>query len=106
MEPQSGYTYANWQRGFGDFHSVPDSTSLRLMSCHNKTATVMCDIYDDKGNEHILVPYAPRSILRKQIEAASKLSYKVLSASDYPEDYHLLQAARGEKYTEADIIKL
>ncbi|CAF3547719.1 unnamed protein product [Rotaria sp. Silwood1] len=96
MEPQSGYTYANWQRGFGDFHSVPDSTSLRLMSWHNKTATVMCDIYDDKENEHILVPYAPRSILRKQIEAASKLSYKVLSASDYPEDYHLLQAARGE----------
>ncbi|CAF2747358.1 unnamed protein product [Rotaria sp. Silwood2] len=110
MGPQSGYTYANWQRGFGDFHLVPDSTSLRLMSWHNKTETVICDIYDDKENDHILVPYAQRSILRNQIEAASKLSYKVLSASeleyytyensDYPEDYHLLQAARGEKYTE------
>ncbi|CAF2617985.1 unnamed protein product [Rotaria sp. Silwood2] len=129
MEPQSGYTYANWQRGFGDFHLVPDWTSLRLMSWQNKTATVMCDIYDDKESDKVLVPYAPRSILRKQIEAASKLSYKVLSASeleyytyensyrdaraqnyeksklkplgDYPEDYHLLQTAREEKYTEA-----
>lgn len=127
MEPQSGYTYATWEQGFGDFHLVPDWTSLRLLSWQDKTAAVMGDIYNDKENERGLVPYAPRSILRQQIEAASKLSCKVLSASeleyytyknscrdarsvnyeqsklspmsDYSEDYHLLQTAREEKYT-------
>ena len=127
MEPQSDYTYANWQKGFGDFHLVPDWTSLRLMSWLSKTATVMGDVYSDNENDPALVPYAPRTILRKQIEAGSKLSYQVFSASeleyytfensyrdahalnyqqsklktlgDYAEDYHLLQTAREEKYT-------
>ncbi|CAF1094349.1 unnamed protein product [Rotaria sordida] len=83
----------------------------------------MCDIYE----HHVLVPFAPRTILRRQIDAASNLSYKIFSASeleyftyensyrdacavtyqqsklklvgDYPADYHLLQTAREEKYT-------
>ena len=28
-ETHPGYSYASWQRGFGDFHLVPDLTSLR-----------------------------------------------------------------------------
>jgi glutamine synthetase len=123
MQIHPGYMYSNWQRGFGDFHLVPDMPSLRLVSWKDKSATVMCDIYDD----HSLVSFAPRSILRRQIDAASNLSYKVMSASeleyytfensyrdahalnyqqsklkpvgDYSADYHLLQTAREEKYT-------
>ena len=118
-----GYTYATWERGFGDFHLMPDMESLRLMSWQDKTATVMCDVYEN----HVLVPFAPRTILRTQIDAASKLSLKIFSASEleyytyensyrdahevnyqksklkpvgyYGADYNLLQTAREEKYT-------
>lgn len=123
MKLHPGYAITNWQKGFGDFHLVPDLTSLRLMSWKNKTANVMCDAYDS----HVLVPVAARSILRRQIQAASELAFKVFSASeleyytfensyrdaravdyhkkklkpvgDYSADYHLLQTSREEKYT-------
>ena len=115
------------ERGFGDFHLVPDFSSLRTVSWQPKTASVMCDVYDDKT--HGLLPYAPRSVLQQQITAASSSSYGVFSASEleyytyeqsyreahkveyaqsrltpvghYYEDYHLLQTAREEKYTAA-----
>ncbi|CAF1431306.1 unnamed protein product [Rotaria sordida] len=129
MQQEPGYIFANKSEEFGDFHLVPDWTSLRLMSWQNKTATVMCDIHDNRKSDYVLVSHAPRSILRKQIEAASKLPYQIFSASeleyyayensyydaraqhyeksklkplgDYPGNYHLLQTARAEKYTEA-----
>ena len=30
MEPVEGYAYANWSKGYGDFHLVPDLSTLRL----------------------------------------------------------------------------
>ena len=127
MQPQPGFKFANWERGFGDFHLVPDFSSLRRQSWQERTALVMCDVYDDKT--HGLLPYAPRSVLQQQITAASSSSYGVFSASEleyytyeesyrdahlleyaqsrltpvghYLEDYHLLQTAREEKYTAA-----
>jgi glutamine synthetase len=123
MKIQPGYANNSWQRGLNDFHLMPDMASLRLVSWKDKTASVMCDVYDN----HVLLPLAPRAILRRQIDAASKLSYKIFSASeleyftyensyrdaralnyqqsklktvgDYHADYHLLQTAREEKYT-------
>ncbi|CAF5120942.1 unnamed protein product, partial [Rotaria sp. Silwood1] len=82
MQRQLGYIYTNGPKEFGNFHLVSDWASLRLMSWQNNAATAMCDIYDDKENDHVLVPYAPHSILRKQIEAALKLPYKVLTVSE------------------------
>ena len=32
MEPVPGYRFANWERGYGDFHLVPDMQTLRLAS--------------------------------------------------------------------------
>lgn len=32
MEPVSGYRFANWESGYGDFHLVPDLSTLRLAS--------------------------------------------------------------------------
>jgi glutamine synthetase len=125
MNPQAGYDYANWERGFGDFHMDCDMNSLRLISWQDKTALVMCDIKNDKTHE--LVPVAPRSVLRKQIDRVGELQYNVSAATeleyymfensyrecfankyqqsllqpvgDYYEDYHILQTAREEKYT-------
>lgn len=123
MEPIKGYDFANWERGYGDFHLVPDMNTLRLASWLDKTALVLCDVEDEKT--HDLVSIAPRSILKTQLKKASDLGYQVMSASEleyyvyedsykmasqkaynnlepmgwYIEDYHMLQGAREEKFT-------
>ena len=125
MEPVPGYAYANWERGYGDFHLVPDLSTLRLASWLDRTAMVICDVVDEKS--HSLVPFAPRSLLRAQIEqlhtlgfsalAASELeyyifndSYRAAAAQDYAglepagwyiEDYHALQGTREEAFNGA-----
>lgn len=124
MNPIPGFEYANWERGYGDFHMVPDMSTLRHVSWMPRTAMVLCDIKDNRTHE--LVPFAPRSVLRKQIDEASKLGYSVLAASEleyymyrmsyrdvakeeyrqsamknvseYLEDYHLLSTAKQEDF--------
>jgi glutamine synthetase len=122
MEPVPGYTYANWEKGYGDFHMVPDLSTLRVADWLPATAIVLCDIVDEETDEPVSV--APRSILRKQIDraalmgftakAASELEYFIFESSYrgaadggyanlrpvgwYIEDYHLLQGAREEPY--------
>jgi len=34
MNPVPGYTFANWERGYGDVHLVPDLSTLRLAAWH------------------------------------------------------------------------
>ena len=123
MEPIAGYKFANWERGYGDVHLVPDLSTLRIASWLDKTALVLCDVEDEKSHKYASI--APRSILRKQIEKASALGFDVMSASEleyyifedsyktahekgytklepmgwYIEDYHMLQGAREEKFT-------
>ncbi len=125
MEPVAGYDYANWELGYGDFHMVPDLGTLRIASWLEKTAMVLCDLYNEKSHQREAI--APRSILKKQIKelqnqdlncfAASELEYYLLEnsykqafeqhyqdlklAGYYLEDYHILQGTRNEKYTAA-----
>ena len=123
MEPVPGYHYANWERGYGDFHLVPDMATLRQAAWTERTALVLCDVMD--GDD--LVPVAPRSILRRQVERAAEMGFVAKAASElefflyddsyreandrghagltpsgwYNEDYHLLQGARVEPYVGA-----
>jgi len=123
MEPVAGYTFANWDLGYGDFHLVPDISTLRVASWLDKTAMILCDLENEKTHQPIDV--APRSILRKQIEKLSELGYGANGASEleyyvyedsyreahdkgytelnpmgwYIEDYHILQGTREEKFT-------
>ena len=125
MEPVPGYRYANWEKGYGDFHLVPDLSTLRRADWLEKTAVVLCDVFDDRTHER--VPFAPRSLLGLQVEAASKLGFEVEAASEleyyiletsyrraaesrftelppagwYLEDYHILQGTRVEKLNAA-----
>src|SRR5262249_37923947 len=73
MEPVPGYKFANWELGYGDVHMVPDMRTLRLASWLEKTAMVICDV---EG-----VDVAPRSILRRQVDAATKLGYSAFAAT-------------------------
>ncbi len=123
MEPAPGYRFANWERGYGDFHLVPDLDTLRRASWLEKTAMVLCDVKDESANQPVAV--APRSILRRQLEAAEALGYSAMAASEleyyiyqdsyreanekgyaelepmgwYLEDYHILQGTREESFT-------
>lgn len=125
MNPVPGFKSANWELGYGDFHMVPDMPTLRLADWLPATAIVLCDLIDDETHE--LVPVAPRSILRRQIEsleshgltakAASELEYymyeesyreaaddgfsNLTSVGWYSEDYHILQGGREEFYNGA-----
>ena len=125
MEPVPGYELANWELGYGDFHMVPDLSTLRRVTWLEKTAMVICDLEDDK--DHAPVAEAPRSLLRRQLEASSSAGYDVFAASEleyyifedtyreahekgysglrptgwYLEDYHMLQGTRVEKLNQA-----
>ena len=125
MEPVPGYTFANWELGYGDFHLVPDMSTLRLASWLDKTALVFCDVKN--GKTHELISVAPRTILRKQLETAKTLGFECFAASEleyyifnntyreahqqdyanlepagwYLEDYHILQGTRTEGFNAA-----
>lgn len=125
MTPVSGYRFANWERGYGDFHLVPDRNTLRLASWLDRTALVLCDVKSDKTGQ--LLSIAPRSILRRQLQRGMEFSVTSVVASEleyylfrnsygeaamkgyagldeagwYSEDYHILQGTRNENYTAA-----
>lgn len=125
MTPVPGYAFANWEKGYGDVHLVPDLGTLTRAAWLPKTALVLCDVKDEATGEY--VPLAPRSLLRRQIAAAGELGFGVQAASEleyyvlahsyrdaaeqdyralrpagwYLEDYHLLQGARLEPFTAA-----
>ena len=118
MEPVPGYRFASWEKGYGDFHLIPDLSTLARAAWLEKTAIVLCDV-----NASI----APRSILRRQLDAARGAGFAVMAASEleyyvfqdsyrkaaeadyrglqpagwYLEDYNILQGTRTETFTAA-----
>jgi len=120
MDPVPGYKFTSWAKGYGDFRPVPDFTTLRVASWLEKTALVLCDVYEEEGDE--LVRYAPRAILRKQLARAAERGYTAMGASELElyvfkdsyedvakksfvnlepigrviEDYHILQGTKEE----------
>ncbi len=122
MEPVAGYASAGWEQGYGDFHLVPDLTTLRPAAWLDGTALVLCDVEDDRTHTPVLV--APRSILNTQVARLAEAGFQAAAASEieffvfrnsyreanrlghrdleaagwYVEDYHLLQSARVEDF--------
>src|SRR5688500_3115570 len=80
MEPVQGYTFANWEKGYGDFHLVPDESTLVAATWLDKSAIVLCDLKDEKTGDYVRV--APRTILRGQIDAARAADYSAVAASE------------------------
>jgi glutamine synthetase len=120
MTPLPGFDFANWETGYGDFRCVPDPSTLRIVPWLEKTALVLCDLFDEESGEAVEV--SPRQILIKQVERAAALGYRVMCASElefflfresyeeaqakqfqnltphsgFIEDYHILQTTRDE----------
>mmetsp|Transcript_12962 Transcript_12962/g.14873 ORF Transcript_12962/g.14873 Transcript_12962/m.14873 type:complete len:497 (-) Transcript_12962:253-1743(-) len=127
MNPLEGFDFANWDKGFGDLHLVPDTNSARRAAWLDKTLLILCDIHDSATHE--LIPIGPRSMLQNtlkkveevigegcKVKAASELEYylyntsfreahakgyrysELEAAGYYSEDYHILQGTRTEPY--------
>ena len=120
MDPVAGYAFTSWAKGYGDFHPVPDFGTLRVASWLDKTAIVLCDVFGTTNDE--LVPLAPRTILRRQLDRAAERGFFPYGASELElylfadsydsaakkgyinlepigrviEDYHILQGTKEE----------
>jgi glutamine synthetase len=120
MTPLPGYEYANWDKGYGDFVCRPDLATLRLIPWLEKTALVLCDLFDESSGAPVEV--SPRRILQRQIERAHEAGYLINCGSElefflfrdsyeeaqakgyanldphsaFIEDYHILQTTRDE----------
>jgi glutamine synthetase len=80
MDPVPGYQFTSWAKGYGDFRPVPDFDTMRVASWLDRTALVLCDVYEEESDA--LVPFAPRGILRKQLARAAELGYTAMGASE------------------------
>lgn len=120
MNTPDGFPLMNWESGYGDYLARSDWSTMRQIPWLEKTALVFADAVIEESGE--LVPIAPRSILRTQIDKLAGLGFSAMMASElefyvltdtyeqayakkfdslnrfgwYNEDYHLLQATKAE----------
>lgn len=119
MNPQAGFEMTSWEKGYGDFHAVPDPATLRITPWVDGSALLLCDLF---WENHEPVRQAPRNILKNQIELGERQGLKFMMASElefylffdthedlvkrnfqnpapssqYIIDYHILQTTRDE----------
>jgi len=118
--PVDGYRFASYAQGYGDMLARADWDTVRITPWVDRTAMIMCDLYDVETGE--LIEVAPRTILRRQVEAAAALGFLPMVASEiefylfkdtydeahdkgyrdlrphspWLEDYHILQTTKDE----------
>lgn len=119
MDVIPGYKYTSWETGYGDFHCVPDWTTLRRATWLPKTALVLCDLFDHHEKP---VEVSPRRMLQRQLERAREAGFSVMGGTEielyvfddsfaeakaknyhdlrpmgtYNEDYHIFQGTKEE----------
>jgi len=119
MNTPDGFALMNWETGYGDWIADPLWDTMRVVPWLEKTAIVLSDTVDHHGHE---IPVSPRTILKKVVAKAASMGFSVMAGSEfeyylltdtyeqayekgfvglerfgkYNEDYHLLQATKGE----------
>jgi glutamine synthetase len=92
MDPQPGYAMASWERGYGDFHLLPDMATLRKIPWLEGTALVLCDVAWEDGSP---VVASPRQVLAAQVARARAAGFEPMFGSEL--EFYLLK----ETYAEA-----
>ena len=87
MDVVEGYEFANWNKGYGDVHCVPNWSTLRLATWLDRSALIVCDVYDE--STHDLVAVAPRTMLKKQLGALDEMGYSAKGGSEL--EYYLFK---------------
>jgi glutamine synthetase len=96
MDPQPGYEMASWDRGYGDFHLLPDLETLRRLPWLQGTALVLCDVAWEDGTP---VVASPRQVLAAQVARARAAGFEPMFGSEL--EFYLLResyAAAAEKH--------
>jgi len=119
MTVLEGFKFANWESGYGDFECRPDLSTLRRIPWLDKTALVICDLFNTDGTP---VEVSPRRILQRQLERAAAMGFTIKTgtelefflyedtyaeaweknfrdlakSSNYILDYHILQTTKDE----------
>ena len=120
QEPVPGYRFTSYEQGYGDMLARADWDTVRILPWVDRTAMIVCDLYDVDTGE--LIDVAPRSVLRHQVDAAAELGYLPMVASEiefylfhdsyqeafdkgyrdlrphspWLEDYHIFQTTKDE----------
>src|SRR5680860_798276 len=92
MNTPDGFSLMSWETGYGDYLARPDWQTLRMIPWLEKTALVLADAVDESTDD--LVPVAPRSILRNQIERCRALGLYPRMAMEL--EYYLLDDSYGD----------
>jgi len=93
MDPQPGYAMASWDRGYGDFHLLPDLATLRRIPWLEGTALVLCDLAWEDGSP---VVASPRQVLKAQVEKARAAGLEAMVGSEL--EFYLLKESYAEAY--------
>src|SRR6195952_3437064 len=78
--PVPGYRFTSYESGYGDMLGAADWDTIRIIPWVPKTAMIMCDLFDVTTGE--LIEVAPRTILRRQVDAAAELGFLPMVASE------------------------
>ncbi len=81
-----GYDFTGWSKGYPDFLSVPDLSTLRLYAWFPRTAIVFAEARTLAGAP---VAVAPRAILKRQLERIARLGLTPFFASEL--EFYLLR---------------
>lgn len=76
---KGNYDFCNFDTGLHDMNLIPDLSTIRPYPWLEKTAFVMADIQDIDGKD---ISIAPRNILKKQLQIANDMGFKVQAASE------------------------
>jgi glutamine synthetase len=93
MDPVPGYKMANWDLGYGDFHIVPDLTTLRRIPWLDRTALVVCDVMLEDGGP---VVASPRQVLKHQVGRALERGYLPMFGSEL--EFYLFKDSYAEAH--------
>lgn len=94
MVTVQGYQATGWNKGYGDYAMKPDLATLRRLPWLPGTAMVMCDVLDH--HTHQLVPHAPRSVLKRQIERARAMGFDAMLATEL--EFYLFEQSFSELF--------
>jgi len=78
--PLPGYRFASYDTGYGDMHARVDWSAVMPMPWFDRTALAICDLFDADGAP---IEVAPRTILRRQVEAAAEIGFVPKMGSEF-----------------------
>jgi glutamine synthetase len=95
MDPQPGFAMASWERGYGDFHLVPDFGTLRRVPWLAGTALVLCDVAWEDGSP---VVASPRQVLAAQVERARTAGFEPMAGTEL--EFYLLRESYAQAHAQ------